>query len=226
MNLEKTIHDISSSNEGWVYLLWAKGTTRYKIGRSLNPVARHQTINNQSPYPLLMLDCFWTVDAVADERLYHQRNNRHRVHGEWFEVDTEWLSDCEKTLDNVTFYDFWQESDSLYFSCVPSPTISFLFDASEKYLSCFFGGTPHDRVADLLISLYKAANCREDLVYINFLISNVIPQLIRNNSKETQSYGDLIIGILAGGHLRLLDQQKMLEMYPKELKLGYPVEET
>lgn len=216
MNTEITIHDVPKGNEGWVYLLWAQGTNRYKIGRSINPIVRHQTINNQSPYPLTMLDCFWSIDAVNDEKLYHEQNHVRRVHGEWFEVDDDWLNEAGLHRSQATFFSFWQDHDSSYFYCVPSPTISLLFDTSLEYLSCFFGGEIHVYALDWLLTLYRSATSRRDFIYIDSLIRNVIPELTR--VRGIQNPNDLIFGILAGGHLRLLDQQQILQKYPRQFK--------
>lgn len=72
---------------GWVYLIHAQDTKRYKIGRSNNPVARHQTLQNQSPYSLEIINSFWSVDAINDETHLHDEYGQYRVHGEWFEFD-------------------------------------------------------------------------------------------------------------------------------------------
>lgn len=81
------IKNIPSKNEGYVYLIEAQGINRYKIGRSVNPIARHSLLKKQSPFPLNIVDCFWTPDCVADEKYLHERMADYRVHGEWFEFD-------------------------------------------------------------------------------------------------------------------------------------------
>jgi hypothetical protein len=183
---------------------------------SINPVIRHQTINNQSPYPLIMLDCFWTIDTVNDEKLYHEQNNSRRVHGEWFEVDDNCLNELNLNRSQATFFSFFPCHDSPYFYCVPSPTISLLFNTSLKYLNAFSCGEIHAHVLDLLLTTYRSATSREDFIYIDSLIRNVIPELMQ--FKTIESWDDFIIGILVGGRLRLLDQQKILQEYPRELK--------
>ncbi|WP_292808879.1 GIY-YIG nuclease family protein [Nostoc sp. JL23] len=72
------------ANQGYVYLIHAIGTDRYKIGRSVNPVTRLETLKKQSPYPLQIVECFWTPDAIADERSLHLFFKQFRAHGEWF----------------------------------------------------------------------------------------------------------------------------------------------
>lgn len=73
------------ANQGYVYLVHAVGTDRYKIGRSVNPVARLEQLKGQSPYPLQIIECFWSPDAIADEKALHSIFASARQHGEWFE---------------------------------------------------------------------------------------------------------------------------------------------
>lgn len=73
------------ANQGYVYLIHAVGTDRYKIGRSVNPVARLEQLKGQAPYPLVIVNDFWTPDAIADEKQLHKTFASNRVHGEWFE---------------------------------------------------------------------------------------------------------------------------------------------
>lgn len=87
------IKDIPQNREGWVYLIHAVGTNRYKIGRSINPVARYSTLQKQSPYPLQIIDSFWTVDAMTDETWWHKELSEYRAYGEWFELTEEMVND-------------------------------------------------------------------------------------------------------------------------------------
>lgn len=86
MSTELTLELIKTGREGWIYLIHAVGTDRYKIGRSTNPVSRHQTLQGQSPYPLKIVRCFWTIDAVTDELNLHESAKQYRAFGEWFEL--------------------------------------------------------------------------------------------------------------------------------------------
>jgi hypothetical protein len=72
------------ANQGYVYLIHAVGTDRYKIGRSVNPPVRLETLKKQSPYPLQIVECFWTPDAITDEKKLHIYFKSDRVYGEWF----------------------------------------------------------------------------------------------------------------------------------------------
>lgn len=92
MNLEDLglgqIPDIRTDDmkEGWVYLVHAEGSPRYKIGETKDPISRLKTLKNQSPYPNKVVDMFWTPDTKFDETGLHEILKSNRKHGEWFEV--------------------------------------------------------------------------------------------------------------------------------------------
>ena len=77
---------VKSGREGYVYLVHAKGTGRYKIGRSTNPLKRYETLKTQSPYPLTVIKSFYTFDMIADEAFLHAEFGKFRIYGEWFEI--------------------------------------------------------------------------------------------------------------------------------------------
>lgn len=85
MILTQEVLDRYRVNQGYVYLIHAEGTDRYKIGRSVNPVVRLEQLKGQSPYPLRIIECFWSPDAIADEIGIHKMFAEYRAHGEWFE---------------------------------------------------------------------------------------------------------------------------------------------
>ena len=80
---------IDERRQGWVYLVRAEGTDRYKIGRSTQPKERHQVLKRQSPYPLKVIYCFPSLDAATDEAKLHEWFASNRVYGEWFEFKSE-----------------------------------------------------------------------------------------------------------------------------------------
>lgn len=84
---------------GYVYLIHAEGTNRYKIGRSNNPVSRLETLKGQSPYPLKIILSVWTPDSVTSELYLHEKYREYRIYGEWFDFP-------EKT-DKEFFVGFW-----------------------------------------------------------------------------------------------------------------------
>lgn len=85
MKLKKEFYEQYKKNNGWVYLVHAEGTLRFKIGRSINPYGRLSQLQGQSPYPLVLQECIWTPDAIYYEQCLHQEFNKCRVFGEWFE---------------------------------------------------------------------------------------------------------------------------------------------
>jgi len=57
------------ANQGYVYLIHAIGTDRYKIGRSVSPPVRLETLKKQSPYPLQMTDVIGIWKKYLDQHL-------------------------------------------------------------------------------------------------------------------------------------------------------------
>lgn len=83
---------------GYVYLVWAIGTERYKIGRSKDPSRRVQALSKQSCYPLKLIDSHYSVDCEQHEKRLHNIFWQHRVHGEWFEIPEVFLSQLDYWL--------------------------------------------------------------------------------------------------------------------------------
>lgn len=181
----RKLKDIPVGREGWVYLIHGEGTTRYKIGRSVNPVARHQILQKQSPYPLKIVDSFWTLDAIADEAHFHELHREKRVHGEWFDFNRsiKWLLHL---MDNPV----WESNTKwlLYES-----NIDFLgkaFTQNGFHGQGGFGGE--------LLSLYDYAKSRADFEIIEKVVYSAIPEKLQsrcidNPSLNTYAY---ISGIL------------------------------
>lgn len=90
--IELTPPIIPSNRAGWVYLIHAENTNRYKIGRTINVPQRHRVLHSQSPYPLKVIHCFHTLDAITDEAKLHEKFASGRVYGEWFEPTNEYVS--------------------------------------------------------------------------------------------------------------------------------------
>ena len=78
---------------GFIYLIHARGTRRFKIGLTTrHPEARLAELNgSQSPFPLELIDWFETDNVTEDERYLHEKFASYRVHNEWFEFDTKAL---------------------------------------------------------------------------------------------------------------------------------------
>ena len=75
--------DYESTAEGWVYLLWARGTDRLKVGFTRHPIdKRVGQIRWGSPYPIELVGAVRA--RMANERTLHRFLRPWRVHGEWF----------------------------------------------------------------------------------------------------------------------------------------------
>jgi hypothetical protein len=74
-----------SDKAGYVYLINAIGTNRYKIGRTLDLKRRVSQLNYQSSYPLKIVLSFKSYYPAEDEKALHKKFASYRVHGEWFE---------------------------------------------------------------------------------------------------------------------------------------------
>ncbi|NES01148.1 MAG: GIY-YIG nuclease family protein, partial [Symploca sp. SIO1B1] len=80
---------------GYIYLIHAQETDRYKIGLTTRSVeARFTELNSsQSPFPLELIDWFETPNVTEDEKYFHEKYSAHRVHGEWFQFDRRTLKE-------------------------------------------------------------------------------------------------------------------------------------
>ncbi len=175
--LKTTLEKIKPGREGWIYLIHARGTNRYKVGRSVNPVVRYQTLQKQSPYPLTIIDCFWTIDAVHDESYIHKAYQENRTYGEWFEFNTP-----PKNL-------FWFARGAW-----SSDTKTILFEMHSKFLRDMCeqnelskDDEEHDNKApfSLLFHLYDYAENKTDLQLIDQVVHTTIPAKLKQEGLET-----------------------------------------
>ena len=79
------------SISGYVYLIQAVGTNRYKIGRAIDPNKRIERLGQQSAFPLKLLGTLYTDDFILQEKRLHNVAAHYRIHGEWFELPESWL---------------------------------------------------------------------------------------------------------------------------------------
>lgn len=89
---------------GIVYLVWAKGTNRYKIGftnRKFEERMRELS-SGQSPYPLELVKKVVCDKAPEVESKLHQRFSICRSYGEWFEFDAKEVIEVRKLMDVLT----------------------------------------------------------------------------------------------------------------------------
>lgn len=70
--------------DGYIYLVWAKGTDKYKIGSSAYPERRIKDLQTGSPIPLSLIAVKEVETPEKEERKLHKLWAKHRAHGEWF----------------------------------------------------------------------------------------------------------------------------------------------
>ena len=71
---------------GFVYVIHAIGTNRYKIGKSIRERQyRLRELRKQSPYPISLVLWLPTDNPIKLEDALHKAFEWFRVHGEWFE---------------------------------------------------------------------------------------------------------------------------------------------
>jgi hypothetical protein len=104
------------SKAGYIYLIHAVGTNRYKIGLTVRTVEERlaELNSSQAAYPLKLVDSLAVLDVHATEKYYHQKYKSDRVYGEWFEFDSkkiqsvaaEFKNRKKHTIPLVTFRTF------------------------------------------------------------------------------------------------------------------------
>lgn len=85
-----------------VYLIWAEGTNRYKIGKSTDLKKRLKSLQTSCPYPIHLIHRIRCVNtSISDVELgLHICYSESRVNGEWFELDREAV-DYIKSLETL-----------------------------------------------------------------------------------------------------------------------------
>lgn len=73
--------------KSWVYFIESKESGLIKIGRSINPDKRFNTIRTMSPDELMFLGTI--PEEVVTECQLHKKFSHLRKHGEWFEGESE-----------------------------------------------------------------------------------------------------------------------------------------
>jgi hypothetical protein len=71
---------------GVVYLIQAKGTSRYKIGCTTNLKVRLNSLRTKNPYELEVIHSIPSNDIEALEKAAHEQFAQYRTHSEWFEL--------------------------------------------------------------------------------------------------------------------------------------------
>lgn len=181
-----------SNSPGWVYLIHAVGTNRYKIGKTFDIDRRLAELSYQSPYPLKLISSFKSDNPSQDEHALHEKFLDNRVHGEWFEIVDLNVNDfcptlsfrtiknlCVKYLRRLYLSTSVEDIDSrrililTIVFCQKSKirseieTVYFFLDKIEQILS--FANT-------------EGFNCE---LYVKNQIKNVFPKLIKTHDYKS-----------------------------------------
>ena len=76
-------------DEGYVYLIRATGQNLYKIGKSINPEKRFQSIIGGLPMKAEVIHIAWFEDHSYAEQMFHDTFSKTRQNGEWFVLEDE-----------------------------------------------------------------------------------------------------------------------------------------
>lgn len=71
----------------YLYLIDCKGSK--KIGVANDVVSRLAALQTGNPFPLELIVCFKFVSAEVVEKALHQKFQAARIHGEWFQLDSQ-----------------------------------------------------------------------------------------------------------------------------------------
>lgn len=88
---------------GWIYLIHARGTRRFKIGLTTRSVEQRfaELNSSQSPYPLELIEVIATDNVTQTEEYLHGKFALHRRHGEWFEFNNRQLRGVIQEFDRI-----------------------------------------------------------------------------------------------------------------------------
>lgn len=199
-----TINDIQPGRSGYVYLLKAVGTPRYKIGRSNQPLVRSQKITVQSPYPLIVSDCFWTPDCVTDENFLHETFLDYRVYGEYFEFGWDMESSEDNPLKGKLLSYLGHKltlpctvKGSYVLSCMARSCENFLIQEYQKHNN---GKQPLDVPFDLFLIFGETKDFNE-LNKIHKFVYEYLPRQIAFSSTRHGGEArcqDYIAGLIVG----------------------------
>jgi hypothetical protein len=121
----KNFDDSAYRNKpGFIYLIHAKDTKRYKVGLTTRtPEQRLAELNSsQSPYPLELIKVIETNNVTETESYLHKRFALQRRHGEWFEFN-DW-----QLREVITEFERLESGNqaSFRFPAINLPTINLL----------------------------------------------------------------------------------------------------
>lgn len=90
--------------DGYVYLLHAKGTNFYKVGKSIAPDRRLKQVYPKMPFETEMVGYVRTNCMSLLEKSWHWVLSCHRVNGEWFSLEGNTLNYAKSRLTSQDPY--------------------------------------------------------------------------------------------------------------------------
>lgn len=178
--MESYLSKIPPGREGYVYLVHAEGTDRYKIGRSVNPITRIQELQKQSPYPLRLIRTSWSLDAIADEAWLHEHFKDCRIFGEWFEFKQASDGSRNKKLKNFN-------SKILFPPTKIDIAIEAIYELCKLLKIDFNIFGEHFIACDIILDLYYDAMNRYEIVAIESFLQESLPSMVYTVFKEKLS---------------------------------------
>ncbi|MBD2180303.1 GIY-YIG nuclease family protein [Planktothrix sp. FACHB-1355] len=104
---QRRISELSKTNatnnrNGYIYIVRSGSSNLYKIGRTTNFQKRLKTLQTSCATQLTVVKTFFSLDAVSLEKAAHCKFAHFRQKGEWFELNSEqltqllsWLEHCQ-----------------------------------------------------------------------------------------------------------------------------------
>ena len=90
--------DNQKSRDGFIYLIACHDYV--KIGIANDVATRLSTMQVGNPYPIRLVNAFYSSNVVRDERLVQDRFWAYRARGEWFKMPGR-LTDCLSRLETI-----------------------------------------------------------------------------------------------------------------------------
>ena len=93
--------EVSAFTPGFLYVVEAEGTDRYKIGRTaVDASERIKSFSTGCPFPIKTISVTEVFSSVIAEQFFHEKYQAQRVKGEWFELTSEQAAaiadECER----------------------------------------------------------------------------------------------------------------------------------
>ena len=156
--LRRETYDRYKKNNGFVYLIHAEGTSRFKIGRSQYPEIRVAQIQKQSPYKLILVSQWWSPDCFYTEAKLHERYAEHRIFGEWFNFSEELFAGDDLSFELILDIEYRLPEVYELSSEIAFAFLNALFENVANFCPCWMHGV---QIATFLrIQDYIVESCK------------------------------------------------------------------